>query len=246
MTKHHKKSTPSNSAPASTSNVKMQLQQNQQQNEIDELKKQVCSLTNTIVDLKKDMTLMDSRLEVSNHVNSTLQRQLEDLQQYTRRHSLIIDGIKVKQNEKVEEVENEVKRILLDEFKVDENELKLEFDKAHRIGKVQKDNKQPVIVRFKSHSFRANTYADRKRFHQNKKNENVKFKLRVCLTSQRRNLLALMNSKLENEKVEFCYANINGNLKVRLKEEVENKKVIDIKTEADIDALLNKLNDEEL
>ena len=153
---------------------------------------------------------------------------------------MIIDGIEVNRNEKVSDVEEQVKKVLVNDYKVNENELKLEFDKAHRIGQIKR-GKQPVIVRFKSHSYRASIYSNRKR-HQNNNN---KLKLRVCLTSQRRKLLNLMNEKLENsEKMDFCFANINGDLKVRLKEnfEIAGKKVVNVKSESDIDIILHKLD----
>lgn len=207
-----------------------------QQKEIDELKEQVRMLNVTVSGLRNDMDVLHSRLEVSNHVNSILQSQVADLQQYSRRHCLIMEGIDVKPNEKVVDVEKEVKNILVNNYNVNNDDIKLEFDKAHRIGKA-KQNNQPVIVRFKSHSFRANLYSDRKRHQQN-----GKYKLRVCLTSQRSQLLQKMNENLISEKIDFCYANINGDLKVRLKEELDRKKIINIKSEDDIYFLLDKLN----
>lgn len=215
-----------------------------QRNELDALKKEVSDLSKTVSQMRNDMLLFNSRMEISNHVTKVLQQQVESLQQYSRRHCLIIDGMMLKSNEKVKDVESEVKKILVDSYKVDNEELKYEFDKAHRIGKAKGKN-QSVIVRFKSHGFRAKIYSDRKQYQNHNNINNVenknKFKLRVCLTNQRRELLDRMNKWLCNDKVEFCFANVNGDLKVRLKDELDGKKVIDIKSENDIDILLDKL-----
>ena len=44
---------------------------------------------------------------------------------------------------------------MVNKYKVNYNKLNEEFDKAHGIGKM---GEQPLIVRFKSHGFRANIY----------------------------------------------------------------------------------------
>ena len=124
--------------------------------EIETLKNQVNLLTTTVHTLQHDILIVNQKLDISSHVNNVLRLQLDDLQQYTRRYSILLDNIAKIPNVRTEDVEAEVKKILVQDFNVDENKLSEEFDKAHRLGMVTKDNTQSIVVRFKSHSFRSN------------------------------------------------------------------------------------------
>lgn len=142
--------------------------------------------------------------------------------------------------ETTEDVESEVKNILVNNFKCDENNLITEFDKAHRIGGKHDDNTQTIIVRFKSHSYRSNLYVGRK-IHQNRNGN--KLKLRISLTNTRRKLLSEVQEKVAgNDFIDFAYASVNGDIRVRTKFKYNNKIVFDIKSSDDIDNLLVKFN----
>ena len=113
------------------------LQQQQKQNEvldqqrqIDLLKTEIENLKGTVNALKLDYLLVNSRLEVSHHVNKILHDQLDDLQQYSRRYSVVLDNVPVKPNETTKSVEAEVKDILVNTYKVKKEHLNSEFDKA--------------------------------------------------------------------------------------------------------------------
>ena len=112
----------------------------EQRQEIENLKKQVQYLDKTVYGIRHDMNLIHSKLEVSSHVNNVLRTQLDDLQQYSRRYSILLDNVPAKSNESTEEIENEVKNILVNNFKCNENNLVTQFDKAHRIGGKHEDN----------------------------------------------------------------------------------------------------------
>lgn len=207
-----------------------------QRKEIETLKKQVESLTNSVITIQYDMTIINSKLEISSHVNDVLKSQVDELQQYSRRNCILLDNVPVKPKETTEDVEIIVQNILVDKFKCDKNNLTAEFDKAHRVGKKYDDNTQTIIVRLKSHSYRSNLYVNRK-IHQTQKGN--KYKLRVCLTSERRKLLSEVVKKVEgNEKVDFAYASVNGAIRIRTKEKFHNKNVFDIRSLSDIDELL--------
>ena len=152
----------------------------------------------------------------------------------------LLENVPTTRNESTEDVETEVKTILIKNYKVDATCLKNEFDKAHRIGKIKEDNNQTIIIRFKSHGFRSKLYVDRKN-HQSQRNNN--YKLRVDLTSSRRKLLAEVQDKVKDiKKVAFAFASVNGDIKVRTCEEIERKKVFDISSTSDINELLDKLD----
>ena len=80
---------------------------------------------------------------VRDRVTEELQSQLVNLQQYTRRYSVVIAGMRKGVNEN-----NEIEGILKEAASSTTIE---DVDKFHRIGP-PKDDKQDLIVRFKSHS----------------------------------------------------------------------------------------------
>ena len=212
---------------------------NAQRKEIDELKETVKSLSVNVVQLQKDMDVLNSDLKISTNVSNVLRAEVDNLQQYSRRYSIVLDGVAPKQNESIAVVEKDVKTILTNKFSVNPAKLDQEFDKAHRIG-VVRDGKQSIIVRFKSHSFRAQLYAERKKY-QGKPNNNCK--LRISLTAHRRKLLNTAKDKIQgHEKIAFAYANINGDIKIRLANTCElEKKVVNVKSIDDVDNILRKL-----
>ena len=210
-----------------------------QRKEIDELKETVKSLSVDVLKLQKDVDVLNSDLKVSTNVSDVHRAEVDNLQQYSRRYSVVIDGVAPKQNESIPVVEKDVKTILTTKFGINPAKLDQEFDKAHRVG-VVRDGKQPIIVRFKSHSFRAQLYSDRKKY-QGKNNNNCK--LRISLTPHRRKLLSTARNKIEGyEKIAFAYANINGDIKIRLDDTCQfEKKVVNIKSIDDVDNLLKKI-----
>ena len=106
-----------------------------------------------------------------------------------------------------------IKNLGFEERKVNE-----ELDKCHRLGKA-KDGKQSTIIRFKSHSFRASVYASRNNI-QNKK----KLKVKLSLTKRRTKIINYAHRITESvPEVMFAYADVNGNLKIRLHEQREGK-----------------------
>ena len=211
-----------------------------QSKEIDLLKVQVESITKSVSSIKYDMMMLNSQFEISSHINKVLQKQVNNLQQYSRRYSIILDNVKVRANESSQSVESEVKDILINKFSVDESQLATEFDKAHRVGSVNEENSQPIIIRFKSHSFRSNLYTERKT-HQGKKENS--FKLRVALSVQRRKLLDEVLKKVSgHDGIAFAYASVNGMVKVRLNNKLKNRQVFDIESSEEIDNLLIRMH----
>lgn len=236
-----KKSTPTKKGSGSSS----QQQQKdiiiaEQREEIECLKKEMVYLKKTVNIIKHEMNLINSKLEISSHVNDVLKSQLDELQQYSRRYSVLLDNVPARSNETTQEVENEVKNILINKFNCEEGSLSTEFDKAHRIGAKHSDNTQTIIIRFKSHSYRSNLYVERKNYQNRNGN---RYKLRVSLTNSRRKLLSEVERKIENnEFVEFAYASVNGAIRIRTKEKFKNRNVFDIRTTEEIDQLLLRFN----
>ena len=101
-----------------------------------------------------------------------------------------------------------IKTFVFEERKVNE-----ELDKCHCPGKT-KDGKQSTIIRFSSHSLRVSVYASRNNI-QNKK----KLKVKLSSTKRRTKIINYAHRITESiPGVNFAYADVNGNLKIRLHE----------------------------
>ena len=133
--------TPSKQQQQITYQQKHQHQLEEQRIEIDELKKEIKLLKETVAGLKMDVTFMNSRLEISHQVTSVLHRQMDDLQQYSRRYSVLLENVPKKTNETSQEVEEKVEDILINDYKVDSSNLALEFDKL-----IAWVNRQPTTL----------------------------------------------------------------------------------------------------
>ena len=114
----------------------------------------------------------------------------------------------------------------LEQTGIPREELKTNIDKLHRTGPCQPStNTQPVIVKFKSHSFKEKIYNKRK-------NVNKNIKLVPSLTRRRSQLLNKLQTALNNSKengildvVKFVFADVHGSLKLVLQNPYKNRSV---------------------
>ena len=114
---------------------------------------------NASQDISQDILILSDQIGVIKTVNNALEREVDRLSQYTRRHTVVIRGIPTDKGETIKTVEERVKDLLESDMKMPE--AVVDFDKCQRIG--PKDgNKQSVIVRFKSHNARYSVYQNRK------------------------------------------------------------------------------------
>ena len=132
------------------------------------------------------------------------------------------------------DVEREVKNVIQNELKLPE--IVNNIDKLHRTGKIKEKNgkrMQDVIIRFKSHKARYTVYSERK------KAKNVK--ISANLTKRRGKLLFDATNAVRGvEKVNFCFANIHGDLNVRLEEAYNGKHVHGFNSISELSELLIK------
>ena len=115
---------------------------------------------------------LEGVLVVTRNANSLLEQEVDNLQQYQRRTCIIVDSITPVKDETEEQITKKTKNFLIKNLGFEERKVNEELDKCHRLGKA-KDGKQPTIIRFKFHSFRASVYASRNNI-QNKKKLKVK------------------------------------------------------------------------
>ena len=133
-----------------------------------------------------------------------------------------------------EDVTKKVKNIIEKELNMPE--INNEIDKMHRIGKVNEENgkkKQDVIIKFKTHAARYAVYDVRK------KERSAKF---LPNLTKRRGKLLFDALKIceDHDKVNFVYADIHGDTKVRLNAPHNEKYVFAFTT---IDQLTNLLEE---
>ena len=180
------------------------------------------------------MCRMEGELVISKHVSSILEEKLDENQQYSRRSCLLISGIMKKPNERSEETEILAKEVILNDLGIPHQEFQNNFDKVHRVGKTT-NNKQNIIIKFKTHSFREKLYKMRK---DNRRG--VKF--HISLTQHRSEILS--EAKLLTDQVpiiDYCFADTNGNLKVRLKEQIHNSNLYPFRNITELRELISSL-----
>ena len=133
------------------------------------------------------------------------------------------------------QVTQKAENILTQHLKLDPDEVVNQIDKCHCIGPLKDDGTQSAIVRFKSHSFQDKAYVNRKKC----SNRNLKIKL--SLTRKRRKTLTYaykIAGKLPN--MNFFYADIHGNLKLRLSKSINNEIVYPFRDKQELFNLLKK------
>ena len=164
-----------------------------------------------------------------------LNGEIDRLHQYSQRNCLVVSGIPVRKNETTEDLRKEFEKKVIQDLDITSEEYDFEYDKIHRVGKID-GNEQNVIVRFRSHQFPAELYYNRKRI------KNKRIKLKPSLTETRTELLrTLIDKTTDNKKVNFCYADFNGNIKIRLKEKQKEKSIYQIENMDKFTELMNDM-----
>ena len=214
-----------------TAELKRQLEALQQKvnklaNKNKSLEEKVDVLENTKRKLIDRVEVLETKMSVSENVTSRLTAELDRLDQYNRRSNLIIKNVNLPDDPKSEtneDIKVIVQRVIKDELQLPDTILD-DVDKFHRNGHIKKTNnkqKQNIIVRFKSHSSRYACLLKKKSIKSNKIAPN--------LTRRRGKMLFDANKIIKDKQlsasIEFCFANIHGDLQVRLAEPVNGTKV---------------------
>ena len=210
----------------------------------------VSSLEKKVLFLEDENTILLSNYHVASCVNDTLRKGLDDLQQYQRRSCMIIDGIKVEEGEKISDLKEKVKtEVIKQTARNNQHSVAIEFDneydKCHRIGPI-KDGKQSIIVKVKSHSYREKLYRNRT------KGKNVQVRFKTSLTKRRSDLLAKASARIADlpdklkQKIAFSYADIHGNLKIKMTEKTCDRWNFEFNSEQELTDILIKIDEFEI
>ena len=100
-----------------------------------------------------------------------------------------------------------------------------------------RDGKQSTVVRFRSHAFKEKVYRKRKEI------KGKKIKVKLSLTKHRTRTIKYAHQITKNNaEVNFVYADLNGNLKLRLHDSIGNKYVYEFKSKEELHELFNQFN----
>ena len=116
-----------------------------------------------------------------------------------------------------------------------------DVDKCHRIGPTDNDCKQN-IKKFTKHSTATKVFRERRKLSKLMSwKKHVKF--RTSMTRHRQNLFNFArNICAEAEEINFIFSDINGNLKIRLKEPIGNRQVCSFQNKMKLAEILAKLD----
>ena len=177
-----------------------------------------------IIQLQLDQMRTASYLIVKEHTSQHLQNRIIQLEQYTRRHSLILKGIpksgvRGTPEEEGEKLKTEVSKIVESSGEASFDDV----DKFHRNGPTY-EGEQDVIVRFKTHAAKESFFNTRKTL------PDKRIKVQPSLSPATRSLLKEAKDALEKYYIndenldnppEFVYANLHGELLVKMKKKMK-------------------------
>ena len=185
---------------------------------------------------------------IQKKVTELLCERVSQLEQYTRRYSVIVKGIDVQRNETHENLKTEVQNVING---MNGTTTMADVDKFHRNGR-REDNTQDLIIRFKSHSAKEDFYNNRKT------NTNHRIKIQPSLSPHNAKLLQEARDVLPDyiadpddemcRKVvlhnppEFVMADVHGNLLCKLKNRSKRGLFLKFSSLEDLDQKLTKVS----
>ncbi len=117
---------------------------------VEPLQREVAELKKEIAPLKQEVSKLRGEIE----------RKTDDLEQYSRRNSVRISGLK---EEEAEEQHDTVKATLKILKKVDSNISRSDIDRCHRVGRKVKGKDRQIIVKFVSYWDRNSVITNRRK-----------------------------------------------------------------------------------
>ena len=159
---------------------------------------------------------------IKEKVSELLAQRVLQLEQYTRRYSVVVKGIPTKRNESQQSLQDEVHKLLDD---VNSATKPVDIDKFHRNGP-RDGNQQDIIIRFKSHSAKEQFFKSRKTI-----SETRKFvKIQPSLSPEQKRLFDDSREELARllehpddfaNPPDFVLTDVHGNMLLKMKKESE-------------------------
>ena len=159
---------------------------------------------------------MESQLAFSETVNNLLKKKADDLEAYSRRSCIHVNGLQKDDHENNDNPRKAVVENISSKTAISKDNIERSIGKLHRSGKYDHKTKTAIFVKFTSHSLKEQVYFKRKTI----KNSDSNIKITPSLTHHRLELLNLSQSYLEEEYYkkkddiypEFTFADVYGNL----------------------------------
>jgi hypothetical protein len=174
-----------------------------------------------IAQLEANELINASYLSVQKNVSTLLSNRVAQLEQYTRRYSVIVSGIERKARESKDSLRAVVDSLIQEAGSTTKIS---DVDKAHRNGPRQGDQ-QDIIVRFKSHEAKEAFYKNRKNIISRQ------VWVKPSLSNHNYHLLKeakeviktyTSNPETYDNPPEFVFANVHGDLQVKLAKETSD------------------------
>ena len=191
---------------------------------------------------------MEGKIAIQETVSNFLEQKADNLEAYSRIPCAILSGI---QKPKKESQEN-IKTSLLENLQktgllLEETERNI--DKFHWVGIFDHEAQtQPIIVKFKTHSFKEKIY------HQQKKLPKG-IKISQLLTKRRSDILQQVQHIIKEESsddspneegiVKFAFADVHGTLKIILTKSCKNRHVFTFDSVLEYFQIVNKVSTKE-
>ena len=193
-------------------------------------------LERKVQSLEGELLVVNARFSVRDHVIEALKNEVHRLQQYTRRYTVSVVGVEKKEGERPEELREQVLKLVEE---VDSSTTELDIDKFHRNGRTFNNGKdQEILIRFKSHSAKEAFYRARKTLPPARRG----VKIRPSLSENQKKLLKEAETLVEEYKlndenrnpVAFVFANIHGEVQVKLKKKFRGNDLITFRSIKDL------------
>ena len=166
-------------------NASLEEQLKQQQLLIDKI-------TSHINALESHVELLEGKIAIQETVSNLLEQKTDDLEAYSRRPCAILSGIQKPKKESWENIKTSVLENL-QKTGLPLEEIEKNIDKLHRVGRFDHETQaQPIIVKFKTHSFKEKIY------HQQKKLPKG-IKISQSLTKRRSDILQQVQHIIKEE-----------------------------------------------
>ena len=123
----------------------MSTPKNKNNNQMIEMKKKLKELEDKIIKVEKKNVSLEGRIvqlesvnAVMSKVNDELTRELDRLDQYSRRSNVIVKNVFLPEEETQEQLEHKIHKIIKKDLKMES--AVNDIDKLHRTGKVKSSN----------------------------------------------------------------------------------------------------------
>ena len=224
-------------------NIQMLLDMIRENNQkIDVMSRELSQSKGRIVQLERDVEVVHSLLKVKDCVIEGVKGEVNRLQQYTRRYSVVISGVeKTDRRESNDSLRPKVEEIVQN---VTSSTTIADIDKFHRNGPA-KGTKQDIILRFKSHSAKEQFYKGRKTLPEQLKHVRIRPSLspeQQILLDEARDLLDEYHHGgfVGENPPDYVFANVHGVVQLKMKTQTKDGMFITIQNIAHLSQILAK------